>query len=31
MIVVVALTAVASYAIPVTEMGTTIRILGLFL
>lgn len=28
MIVVVALTAVASYAIPVTEMGTTIRILG---
>ncbi|MGG1674125.1 spore germination protein [Neobacillus sp. NRS-1170] len=28
MIVVVALTAVASYAIPVTEMGTTIRLMG---
>lgn len=28
MIVVVALTAVASYAIPVTEMGTSIRMLG---
>ncbi|MGX5633750.1 spore germination protein, partial [Bacillus thuringiensis] len=28
MIVVVALTAVASYTMPVTEMGTTIRLLG---